>query len=70
MPRPSKRKLQARKANQISVNARKTAKHEEQIQTINKELPQMNDSELQLIYHNIIHLTSDKKVIPNTLAKN
>ncbi|CAG8811598.1 13077_t:CDS:2 [Gigaspora margarita] len=66
MPRLSKHKLQVYKANQVSVNVRKTAKREEQIQTINKALLQMNNNELELICQDIIQLTSNKKVIQTT----
>ncbi|CAG8692641.1 18947_t:CDS:2, partial [Racocetra persica] len=66
MPRLSKRKLQAHKANQVSVNVRKTVNREEQIQTINKALLQMNDNELEVIHQDIIQLTSNKKVIQTT----
>ncbi|CAG8540571.1 29146_t:CDS:1, partial [Racocetra persica] len=62
MPRISKLKLKARKANQASVNARKAAKRDEQIQIINKELLQMNDNELQLIYQDLVQSADDKKV--------
>ncbi|CAG8851385.1 36758_t:CDS:1, partial [Gigaspora margarita] len=42
------------------------AKHENQIQTINKALLEMNDDEFQLIYKDIIQLTSSKKIIQTT----
>ncbi|CAG8462709.1 4985_t:CDS:2 [Scutellospora calospora] len=62
MPKLSKLKLKVLKANQASVNAIKVAKREEQIQTINKALLQMNNNEFQLIYQDIVQSTNNKKV--------
>ncbi|CAG8722466.1 8785_t:CDS:1 [Cetraspora pellucida] len=58
MPKLSKRKSQARKASQASVDARKATRHSKQIHDINQLLKQMNDGELQLIYQNIVQLIS------------
>ena len=50
MPKISKRNLQSRQANQVSINMRQQKRI---IHNINQMLTQMNDDELQLIYQNI-----------------
>ena len=57
MPKISKRKIQSRKANKVSVNIRQRRKT---IHNIDQVFTQMNDDELQLIYQNIIQPTKIK----------
>jgi hypothetical protein len=45
MPKVSKRKSQPRKANQISVNARRISQREKRILEIKQALIRMNDDE-------------------------
>lgn len=56
----AKKKIQSRKANQVSINIRQQKKT---ISNINQMLIQMNDDELQLIYQNITQLNDNEKDI-------
>ncbi|CAG8479180.1 12505_t:CDS:2 [Cetraspora pellucida] len=61
MPRVSKQKAKTHKASQASVNVRKAAHRNKQIQNINQVLIQMDDSELQLTYQSIMQSIDNEK---------
>ena len=79
MPWVSKKKLSARKASQVSVNAwkavqkekaaqqEKAVQQEKLIQVINNILIQMDNNKLQQVYQIIVQPINNKKINQTTL---